>query len=66
MSHLARQEIYGETGETADAMLAAIEEVTADDVYRLGQQFLAPGSLGVTVLGDVGGLKVTSEQLALG
>ena len=65
MSHLARQEIYGETGETADAMLAAIEEVTAADVYRLGQQFLAPGALGVTVLGDVDGLTVTSEQLAL-
>jgi predicted Zn-dependent peptidase len=66
MSHLARQEIYGETGETADAMLAAIEEVTADGVHRLGQQFFADGALGVTVLGDVDGLTVTGEQLALG
>ena len=46
-------------------MLAAIERVTADDVLRLADRFFADGSLAVTVLGDVNGLQVTKEQLAL-
>jgi predicted Zn-dependent peptidase len=65
MSHLARQEMYGEHAEALDEMLQAIERVSADDVHRLARQFFADGSLGVTVLGDVNGLQVTREQLAL-
>ena len=65
MSHLARQEMYGEQAEALDEMLLSIERVTADDVQRLAGQFFANGALGVTVLGDVDGLRVTREQLAL-
>ena len=46
-------------------MLASIERVTAEDVLKLADRFFANGSLAVTVLGNVNGLKVTSEQLAL-
>jgi predicted Zn-dependent peptidase len=66
MSHLARQEIYRDRADTLDAMLAAIEVVTIEDVARLSREFFHDGALGMTVLGNVNGLKVEKEQLALG
>jgi predicted Zn-dependent peptidase len=66
MSHLARQEIYRDRSDTLDEMLAAIERVTVDDVKRLAAQFFHDGSLGVTVLGNVDGLEIQKEKLALG
>ena len=65
MSHLARQEMYRDRTDGLDEMLASIERVTAEDVLKLADRFFANGSLAVTVLGNVNGLKVTSEQLAL-
>jgi predicted Zn-dependent peptidase len=65
MSHLARQEIYRDRTDTLDEMLAAIERVTAEDVRRLADRLFTNGSLGATVLGDVNGVQVTREQLAL-
>jgi predicted Zn-dependent peptidase len=65
MSHLARQEMYRDQTDGLDEMLAAVERVTADDVLKLADRFFFNGSLAVTVLGNVNGLKVTSEQLAL-
>jgi predicted Zn-dependent peptidase len=65
MSHLARQEMYRDQTFGLDEMLAAIEKVTAEDVLRLADRFFANGNLAVTVLGNVNGLKVTKEQLAL-
>jgi predicted Zn-dependent peptidase len=65
MSHLARQEMYRDRTDGLDEMLAAIERVSAEDVLRLADRFFANGSLAVTVLGNVNGLKVTQEHLAL-
>jgi predicted Zn-dependent peptidase len=65
MSHLARQEMYRDRTDGLDEMLAAIERVSAEDVLRLADRFFTNGSLAVTVLGDVNGLDVTREQLAL-
>jgi predicted Zn-dependent peptidase len=65
MSHLARQEIYRDRTDTLDEMLAAIERVSVADVHRIAGRFFAAGTLGVTVLGDVNGLEVTREQLAV-
>ena len=65
MSHLARQAIYDDPEESLDAMLDAIEQVTEVDVARLAQQLFAPGTLGLTVLGGVNGLRISPEQLAL-
>jgi predicted Zn-dependent peptidase len=65
MSHLARQEIYRDRTDTLDEMLAAIERVSVDDIQRLAHLFFASGSLGVTVLGNVNGLQVSREQLAV-
>ena len=65
MSHLARQEMYRDRTDGLDEMLAAIERVSAEDVLRLADRFFANGALAVTVLGNVNGLKVTQEHLAL-
>ncbi|MGE3277598.1 MAG: M16 family metallopeptidase [Vicinamibacterales bacterium] len=65
MSHLARQEIYQESAETLDDMLAAIDRVTADDVGGLGRRLFGAGSLGVTVLGDVNGLRLTPDTVTV-
>ena len=65
MSHLARQEMYRDRNDGLDEMLVAIENVTPVDVQRLSDMFFASGALGCTVLGNVNGLKVTREQLAL-
>ncbi len=65
MSHLARQEMYRDRTDGLDEMLAAIERVTAEDVRKLADQFFANGSLAVTVLGNVNGLQLNQEQLAL-
>jgi predicted Zn-dependent peptidase len=63
MSHHARQEIYRDRPDTLDEMLAEIERVTIDDVQRLATRFFGGQPLGVTVLGDVNGLQLTTEQL---
>ena len=65
MSHLARQEMYRDHTFGLDEMLAAIEKVTEADVLKLADRFFTNGSLAVTVLGNVNGLQVTKEQLAL-
>ncbi len=65
MSHLARQEMYRDQTFSLDDMLKAIEKVTAEDVLKLADKFFTNGSLAVTVLGNVNGLQVTKEHLAL-
>jgi predicted Zn-dependent peptidase len=65
MSHHARQEIYRDSSDGLDEMLAAIDRVTIDDVRRLSDRFFAPDALGVTVLGNVNGLSLTTEQLRI-
>jgi predicted Zn-dependent peptidase len=65
MSHHARQEIYRDHADTLDEMLAAIERVSAEEVQRLAQQFFDGQPLAITVLGDVNGLAITTEQLRI-
>jgi predicted Zn-dependent peptidase len=65
MSHLARQELYEDRSTDLDAMLSAIEGVSSDLVRDLSRQLFGSHPLGLTVLGDVDGLKVTREQLAI-
>jgi predicted Zn-dependent peptidase len=65
MSHHARQEIYRDRADGLDAMLDAIEGVTMAEVRRLAAEFFAPDTMGVTVLGDVNGLRITPEQLRI-
>jgi predicted Zn-dependent peptidase len=66
MSHLARQEIYFDRQFGLDETLEGVERVTIDDVQRVARDLFANGSLAATVLGNVNGLKLPPEKLALG
>ncbi len=65
MSHLARQDIYGDEGETLDDMLAAIDAVSEAAVMRVADRVFATGPLALTVLGGGPEHAVTAEQLSL-
>jgi predicted Zn-dependent peptidase len=65
MSHLARQEIYFERHFGLDDTLQGIERVSIDDVQRVATDLFRPGAMSATVLGNVNGLQVPQERLAL-
>lgn len=65
MTHLARQELYGDTGESLDDMLAAVEAVTGEDVARVAQRLFPAGPLSLTVIGGGTPAAFEAEQLAL-
>lgn len=65
MTHLARQEIYGDTGESLDDMLVAIDAVSDADVARVAQRLFPTGTLSLTVLGGGTPATIEAEQLAL-
>ena len=65
MSHLARQEIYFDRQFGLDETLSGIEKVTVDDVQRVAGELFQNGALSATVLGNVNGLELPSERLAL-
>ncbi len=65
MSHLARQGIYGDEGETLDDMLAAIDEVSEPAVMRVADRLFSTGPLALTVLGGGPEHTVAAEQLSL-
>jgi predicted Zn-dependent peptidase len=64
MSHLARQEMYFGRFFTLDELLASVERVTREEVFRISREFFRPEQVAVTVLGNLNGFKVTREQLA--
>jgi len=64
MSNLARQEMYFDNFFSLDELIERIEEVTAEDLHELAQEFFRPELVAVTVLGNLSGLKITREQLA--
>jgi predicted Zn-dependent peptidase len=65
MSHIARQEIYFERQFGLDETLQGIEKVTPDEVQRVAADLFRDGALAATVLGNVNGLQVTRDRLAL-
>jgi len=64
MSNLARQEMYFDKFFTMDELIKRIEEVTAEDLQTLANDFFQPESIAVTVLGNLQGMKLTRSQLA--
>jgi len=66
MSHLARQEIYFDRQFGLDETLEGVERVTIEDIQRVGRDLFADGALAATVLGNVNGLQLPQERLALG
>jgi len=65
MSHLARQEIYFDRQVGLDETLEGINQVSASDVQRVAVDLFEAGSLSATVLGNVNGLEIPTERLAL-
>jgi predicted Zn-dependent peptidase len=66
MSHLARQEIYFDRQFGLDETLEGVERVTVQDVQRVARDLFVNGALAATVLGNVNGLQLPAERLALG
>ncbi len=63
MSNLARQEMYFDRFHTMDETIDRVEDVTAEDLFRLSQRLLVPEKIAVTVLGNLDGLKLSRAHL---
>lgn len=64
MSNLARQQMYYGRFNTVDDIIADVDRVTAADVQRLAVELLQPGKISLTLLGNLGDLKVTRADLS--
>jgi predicted Zn-dependent peptidase len=63
MSNLARQELYFDRFYSMDEIIDRVESVTTDDLIRLALEYFQTGSIAVTVLGNLNGLKISRDQL---
>ncbi|HZR31055.1 MAG TPA: pitrilysin family protein [Terriglobales bacterium] len=64
MSNLARQEMYFDHFAGLDELIEKIENVTAEDLQNIAQEFFRQDLLAVTVLGNLNGFKISRDQLA--
>jgi predicted Zn-dependent peptidase len=63
MSNLARQEIYFGRFFSLDEIANRIEQVTAEDVNTVANEFFQRDAVAVTVVGNLEGLKIARQQL---
>ncbi|SNS48760.1 Predicted Zn-dependent peptidase [Granulicella rosea] len=64
MSNLARQQMYFGRFFTVDDITAAIDAVRIEDVQRLANELLRPECLALTLLGNLGAMKIGRADLA--
>jgi len=64
MANLARQQMYFGRFFGVDEIMEEIESVTTTDVQQLAQELFQPESMALTLLGNLGGMKVGQEDLA--
>jgi len=64
MSNLARQELYFGRFFGLDEMLQGIERVTAEAVAAVARELFDPSRIALTVLGNLGKLKIGRDELA--
>ena len=64
MSNLARQQMYYGRFTTADEIVADLDRVTPDDVHRVANELLQTDRISLTLLGNLGQLKIDRDQLA--
>jgi predicted Zn-dependent peptidase len=64
MSNLARQEMYFDRFFSLDEIIERIESVSASQLQEMANDLFQQDKIAVTVLGNLDGLKITSEQLA--
>ena len=65
MSQMARHEIQFSRQVALEDTLRAVEAVTLDDIHRVARNLFRPGALAATVLGPVGRLRLSGEQLGV-
>jgi predicted Zn-dependent peptidase len=64
MSNLARQQMYHGRFYSMDDLTTAIDRVTADDLQRLAGTLFAGEKMALTLLGNLGDMKITRAELA--
>jgi predicted Zn-dependent peptidase len=64
MSNLARQEMYFDRFMSMDEMLDSIESVSRQQVQLIAQEFFGSDNIALAMLGRLGDLEVTREELA--
>jgi predicted Zn-dependent peptidase len=63
MSSLARQQMYWGRFFSLEEITAEIDRVTVDDLQRLANKLFTPEALTLTLLGNLGTLKITRDDL---
>ena len=63
MSSLARQQMFYGRFFSVDEITQEVDRVTAEDVQRLATDLLHSESLTLTLLGNLGDLKIDREDL---
>jgi len=64
MANLARQQIFFTRFFSLDELLTSIENVTAEDVHRVSNEFFDPERIALTLLGPLKGFQVSRADLA--
>src|SRR6202789_2597051 len=64
MANLARQQMYFGRFFGVDEIMEEIEAVTTTDVQELAQELFQPEAIALTLLGNLGSMKVEREDLA--
>ncbi len=63
MSNLARQEIYFGRFFSLDEIAQRIEDVTAEEVITVANEFFRPKAVACTIVGNLTGVKIGRKQL---
>ena len=63
MANLARQQMYFGRFFGIDEMMEEIEAVTTADVQELAQELFQPESMALTLLGNLGSMKIERGDL---
>jgi predicted Zn-dependent peptidase len=64
MGNLARQQMYYGRFHTVDEIIADVDRVTPADVQRVATELLVGDNISLTLLGNLGDLKITRADLA--
>jgi predicted Zn-dependent peptidase len=64
MSNLARQQMYFGRFFGIDEIIGEIEAVTSGDVLELAQRLFRPEAIALTLLGNLGSMKIERQDLA--
>jgi predicted Zn-dependent peptidase len=64
MSNLARQQMYFGRFFSVDEIVRSIDQVTPDDTKRLANQLFQPELLALTLLGNLGSMKIDRTHLS--